>query len=89
LALDELSMMRDEELALEARRRHPSQPEPWRAAEAFHDYALRVTAEELGQLTEQIDDLLRPYIGLSRAHPPEATAAVRVRLQAFIDPRTP
>ena len=89
LALDELSMAREEELTRQARRRHASQPEPWRSAEAFHDYALRVTAEELARLTAEIDRLLRPYITLTRATAPPAAAVTRVRLQAFRDPRAP
>jgi DNA-binding transcriptional ArsR family regulator len=89
LTLDELSTIREEELTRQARRRHASQPEPWRSAEAFHDYALRVTAEELAQLTGEIDRLLRPYISMTRPAAPQAAAPARVRLQAFRDPRTP
>jgi hypothetical protein len=88
-ALDELSMAREEDLARLARRRHPSQPQPWRSAEAFHDYGLRVTAEELIQLTGAIDRLLRPYISMTRPDPPQAASPARVRLQAFRDPRMP
>jgi predicted ArsR family transcriptional regulator len=88
LALDELSATREEALARQARRRHAAQPEPWRAAEAFHEYALRVTAEELSELTGEIDRLLRPYIGATRPAKPQDAAPVRVRLQAFRDPRS-
>ena len=88
-AVDELSTAQEDQLAHRARRRHASQPEPWRSAEVFHDYGLRVTADELAALTGQIDRLLRPYIGLTRPAAPPAAAAARVRLQAFRDPRTP
>lgn len=89
LALEELSAAREEELTRQARRRHGSQPPAWRFAEAFHDYALRVTGEELAQLTEQIDRLLRPYISATRLSAPEDAAPARVRVQAFRDPRAP
>jgi DNA-binding MarR family transcriptional regulator len=88
-ALDELSMARDEELTRQARRRHAAQPEPWLSAEAFHDYALRVTAAELAQLTAEVDRLVRPYISMTRDAVPQDAEPARVRLLAFRDPRTP
>jgi DNA-binding transcriptional ArsR family regulator len=89
LALDELSITREEDLTRRARRVHASQTEPWRSAEAFHDYALRVTPEELAKLTEQIDRLVRPFIGIVRADAPPTASPARVRVQAFRDPRVP
>ncbi len=89
LALDELAMAREEELTRQARRRHAAQPEPWLSAEAFHDYAVRITASELAQLTAEIDRLVRPYIGMTRGQAPPDAAPARVRLLAFRDPRTP
>lgn len=89
LALDELSMAREEALTRQARRRHDAQPEPWRSAEAFHDYALRITAAELAQLTAEIDRLVRPYIGMTRSVAPPDADPARVRVLAFRDPRMP
>ncbi len=87
--LDELEMAREEALTREARRRHASQPPPWRAAETFHDYGLRTTPAELARLTAEIDRLLRPYISLTRSGAPDDAEPARVRLIAFRDPRAP
>ena len=89
LVADELSMAREEELSRQARRRHAAQPQPWLTAETFHDYALRITAPELAQLTAEIDRLVRPYIAMTRPTAPQDAEPARVRLLAFRDPRTP
>jgi DNA-binding transcriptional ArsR family regulator len=87
LALNELSLAREEELTRQARRRHDAQPEPWRSAEAFHEYGLSITAAELAQLTRQIDELVRPFIAMTRDDAPVRSEAARLRLLAFRDPR--
>ena len=46
------------------------QPAEWRAAEAFHSYALRLTAAELSQLVDEIDRLVRPFIAMTRDDAP-------------------
>lgn len=87
LALDELSLEREEELTRQARRRHDAQPQPWRSAEAFHEYGLSITASELEHLTWQIDELVRPFIAMTRGGAPAEAEAARLRLLAFRDPR--
>ncbi len=87
LVLDELSLARDEELTLQARRRHPRQPSEWRAAEAYHDYGLKLTAAELAELTDQIDGLVRPFIAMTREQPPEDAQVALLRLLAFRHPQ--
>ena len=87
LVLDELSLERQEELTRRARRRHDAQPKPWRSAEAFHEYGLSITATELEHLTRQIDDLVRPFIAMTRDRAPAEAEAARLRLIAFRDPR--
>ena len=51
LVLDELALVRAEELTRRARRLSDEQPPEWRAAEAYHDYGLHLTAAELTELT--------------------------------------
>jgi DNA-binding transcriptional ArsR family regulator len=89
LVLDELSLARSEELTRQARRRHDEQPARWRAAEAYHDYGLSITAAELTELTAQIDRLVRPFITMTRQDAPEEAEVVLLRLLAFRHPRSP
>ena len=83
LVLDELSLTRAEELTRRARRRSDEQPAKWRAAEAYHDYGLHITAAELAELTAQIDGLVRPYIAMTRRDPPADAQVALLRLNAF------
>ena len=85
-AVDELALARDEELTRRAFARHDSQPTEWRAAEAHNSYALRITSRELGQLVNDIDRLVRPYIGLTRNEAPDDGDVAYLRLLAFRHP---
>jgi DNA-binding transcriptional ArsR family regulator len=89
LALDELSLARDEDLTRRARRRHHDQPADWRAAEAYHNYALKLTAAELSDLVGQIDRLVRPYIAMTRAGTPGNADVASLRVLAFRHPQSP
>jgi DNA-binding transcriptional ArsR family regulator len=89
LAVDDLALAGDEELTRSARARHPDQPPDWRAAEAYHTYGLRVTASELRLLVEEIDRLVRPYIGATRSDAPEDADVAQLRLLAFRHPQSP
>jgi DNA-binding MarR family transcriptional regulator len=88
LALDELSLAHGEELTREARRRHGGEPAEWRAAEAYHEFSLHLTAEELAELVARIDALVRPYIGMTRRDAPAGAEVALLRLLAFRHPRT-
>ena len=88
LVIDELELARDEELTREARRCHDEQPADWRAAEAFHDYRLKLTAAELTDLTSQIDRLVRPFIGMTRQDAPGDADVAVLRLLAFRHPQS-
>jgi Bacterial regulatory protein, arsR family len=88
-AVDELTLAREEELTREALARRDDQPAEWRAAEANHSYALRITAPELEQLVTEIDRLVRPYIGLTRDAPPEDAEVAYVRIIGFRHPQSP
>jgi DNA-binding transcriptional ArsR family regulator len=86
-AVDELSLAQAEELTRRAQRRHHEQPPAWQAAEAFHSYALKLTAAELAQLVDEIDQLVRPFIALTRAEAPDAAEVASLRLLAFRHPQ--
>jgi DNA-binding transcriptional ArsR family regulator len=85
-AVDELALARDEELTRRALERHDTQPTEWRAAEAHHSYALRITPQELAQLVSEVDRLVRPYIGLTRNEEPDDADVAYLRLLAFRHP---
>ncbi len=89
LALDELSLTQEEQLTRAARRRHPDQPPDWRAAEAYHSYALRLTAAELSDLVGEIDRLVRPFIAATRENVPKDADVAALRLVAFRHPQSP
>jgi DNA-binding transcriptional ArsR family regulator len=89
LALDELALVRDEELTRRARRRHHEQPPGWRAAEAYHNYALKLTAAELSELVGEIDRLVRPFIAMTRKEVPGDADVASLRLLAFRHPQSP
>jgi DNA-binding transcriptional ArsR family regulator len=89
LVLDELSLVREEELTREARRRHDEQSAQWRAAEDYHVYGLKITAAELTELTQQIDRLVRPFISMTRDDAPAGSEVAVLRLLAFRHPLSP
>jgi DNA-binding transcriptional ArsR family regulator len=55
----------------------------WRDAGGLNTYGLTVTAEELTELVETIDALLRPYVSPIRADVPENARPVHVGFRAF------
>ena len=55
----------------------------WQDAAGFATYGLAVTADELRDLIDAIDALIRPFIGATRHDAPEGSEAVHVTLQAF------
>ena len=62
------------------------QPVEWREASILSGYALKLTPAELRELGEQVDALIRPYIGLTRVDPPEGSDVVALHLNAFRHP---
>jgi DNA-binding transcriptional ArsR family regulator len=60
--------------------------EPWRDATMLSGYALRLTPQELRDLGERLDALIRPYIGLTRTDPPEGADVVALHLNAYLHP---
>ena len=58
----------------------------WQDAAGFATYGLAVTVDELRDLTEAIDALVRPFIAATRHDPPDGSEAVHVTVQAFRRP---
>ena len=58
----------------------------WREAGTGASYSLRLTADELAGLVKTLDAAIRPYIGLTRADPPEDAQPVHLDLKAFLRP---
>jgi DNA-binding transcriptional ArsR family regulator len=58
----------------------------WRDAASTGSYSLRLTPEELEGLVKALDALIRPYIGLTRADPPEGAQPVHLDYKAFLRP---
>jgi len=61
-------------------------PEEWRDASMLSGYALRLTPDELRELGEKLDALIRPYIGLTRTDAPEGSDVVALHLNAYLHP---
>ncbi len=87
-AVDDLALARDEELTRRAREHHHHLPAPWQRAEAYHNYALKLTPSELGELVTELDRLIRPHIALTREEIPEGAEVVFLRLLAFRHPHS-
>jgi hypothetical protein len=83
-----LAIQEDARLARQYFSLEPRAPKPWRDAAAVNSYSLRLTAEELAGLVETLDEAIRPYIGLTRADPPEGAEPVHLDLKAFLRPET-
>jgi DNA-binding transcriptional ArsR family regulator len=58
----------------------------WREAASGGSYSLRLTSEELAALVKALDALVRPYIGLTRADPPDGAQPVHLDYKAFLRP---
>jgi DNA-binding transcriptional ArsR family regulator len=55
----------------------------WRDAVALDSYSLTVTADELADLTRQVDALLRPFVSTIRTNPPPDAIPVYAGFRAF------
>jgi hypothetical protein len=85
------SVQLDEEFRLaRAYLRHEDElPEPWRHSAEFTTYGLLATAEELRDLAERLDALIRPYLAPTRDDAPDGARPVHVFLSAFLRPDVP
>jgi DNA-binding transcriptional ArsR family regulator len=83
-----LAVQEDARLARQYFDLEPRAAKPWRDAAAVNSYSLRLTAEELAALVEALDAAIRPYIGLTRADPPEGAEPAHLDFKAFLRPET-
>lgn len=82
-ALLAASLHLDQRLARDYLAGRDSAPPHWRAADAYAAYTLRATPQELSELVDQLDALIRPLIAATRDDAPPAAELVHVGLQAF------
>lgn len=80
------SLQLEYQLAQAHLRTRDTLPDEWRDADAFANYGLRVTPDELRDLVEQIDALVRPYIAPTRTDAPAGSAIAELSLLAFRRP---
>ena len=82
-ALMAMIVQQSQQEAREALTRYPSLDREWQDASSFHTYTLRVTSQELTELTKRVDAILRPYIAATRDERPRGSALVTTAFQAF------
>jgi DNA-binding transcriptional ArsR family regulator len=75
-------------LARQYLRLEPRAAKAWRDVAGVNSYSLRLTAGELNALVQALDAAIRPYIGLTRADPPEEAQPVHLDFKAFLRPET-
>lgn len=85
-ALANLEIAEHARLAREYLRLEQRADRAWREAASGGSYSLRLTPEELAALVRALDELIRPYIGLTRDDPPEGSQPVHLDYKAFLRP---
>jgi DNA-binding transcriptional ArsR family regulator len=82
-ALAAVALQRDQRLAREYLARRDEVDPRWRAADGHATYTLRMTPDELGDLGERLDALIRPFLAATRTDAPAGSAAVHLGVHAF------
>jgi DNA-binding transcriptional ArsR family regulator len=82
-ALRAVSVQRDQRLLLDYVARRDAVDERWRHVDMYNSYTLRATPEELRELGDRLDALIRPYIAATREEAPDGADLVHVNLTAF------
>jgi len=78
-----VSVQRDQQLTRDYLARRDRIPARWRAADAHATYTLRMTPQELIDLGQQLDALIRPYLAATREDRPDTSALVHLGVHAF------
>ena len=73
----------DHSLAREYLRGQQDVPEQWRRVDAHSSYGLALSPDELADVLQRIDDIVRPYIQATRRDAPGDAEHVHVSLTAF------
>jgi DNA-binding transcriptional ArsR family regulator len=78
-----VSLQRDQQIARDYLARRDEVSAIWRAADAYHTYTLRMTADELSDLGWRLDALIRPYLSATREAAPDDAELVHLGVHAF------
>jgi DNA-binding transcriptional ArsR family regulator len=78
-----LALQRDQRMVRDHLARRDALPKRWRSADVYSTYTLRLDPNELRDLSERLDALIRPYIAATREDAPRSSAVVHLGLQAF------
>jgi hypothetical protein len=78
-----VSVQRDQRLLLDYLARRDAIEERWRGVDVYNSYTLRLAPEELRELGDRLDALIRPYIAGVRDDAPHDADLVHVNLAAF------
>jgi DNA-binding transcriptional ArsR family regulator len=78
-----VSLQREQRIVRDYLARRDDVPRRWRAADAYSSYTLRLSPQELQDLTAKLDALIRPYIAATREDAPRGSALVHLAMQAF------
>jgi len=78
-----VALRRDQQLTTDYLARRDRVAPEWRAADAHATYTLRMTPDELNELGERLDALIRPYIAATREGTPDGSALVHLGVHAF------
>lgn len=82
-ALAAATLQRDQRLARDYLANRGRMPKAWQEASTYSNYTLRTTPDELRELVERLDELIRPYIAATRDDASSEAELVHLGLQAF------
>lgn len=77
------SIQLDQRLLREYLSRRDQVPQAWRDADQYSTYTLRATPEQLRELVEALDRLIRPLLAPTRDKYPDRAELVNLALHAF------
>ena len=78
-----VSIQRDQRVVRQYVSRRDGEPGPWRRADFFHAYTLRLAPDELRALNAKLDAAIRPYIAATRTQAPDDSELVHVDVHGF------
>lgn len=77
------SVQRDQRLARDYLTHRDRVPAAWQDADAYFTYTVRVSPDELRDLVDRVDGLIRPLIAATRESAPDDAELVHIGLHAF------
>jgi hypothetical protein len=78
-----VSLQRDQRMVRDYLARRDEIPRRWRGADVYSAYTLRLSPQELRDLTAKLDALIRPFVAATREDAPRGSALVHLGMQAF------